>query len=267
MAKTFLLETFFFFFYRILFRKVKGFRKNVSNSHATSHSKHQKYPSQLIHRSSSSSSDPSNHITLVFNVEGALLKSASSFPYFMLVAFEAGGLIRSLILFLLYPFICLVGEGAGLRIMVMVCFLGIKKDSFRLGSAVLPKFLLEDVGLEMFEVVQSGTKKVAVSNFPVVMVENFLRDYLQVDAVVGRELKVFHGYYVGLLEELKKDSPIIEEILADKKMGSDIISITSTSSFNRFPDHQLFSHCKVTHLAQPHVCMYVYMYVCVYIYY
>lgn len=152
----------------------------------------------------------------------------------------------------------------------MVCFLGIKKDSFRLGSAVLPKFLLEDVGLEMFEVVQSGTKKVAVSNFPVVMVESFLRDYLQVDAVVGRELKVFHGYFVGLLEERKNDSVIIEEILEDEKMGSDIIGITSTSSFNKFPDHQVFSHCKVTHLALAiymHVCMFVHMYVSAYIYY
>lgn len=166
----------------------------------------------------------------------------------MLVAFEAGGLIRTLILFLLYPFICLVSEEMGFKIMVMVCFFGIKKDSFRLGSAVLPKFFLEDVGLEMFEVVQRGSRKVAVSNFPAVMVESFLRDYLQVDAVVGgRELRVFHGYFVGLMEERKKEySTIMEEILAEKKLGSDIIGITSTSSFNKFPDdHQLFSHCKV----------------------
>lgn len=244
MAKAFLLGTFFFFFYRILFRKLRRFRKNVSNSHATSHSKYHKYPS-LVHRSSS---DLSNNVTLIFNVEEALLKSSSSFPYFMLVAFEAGGLIRSLILFLLYPFICLVGEETGLKIMVMVCFFGIKKDSFRLGSAVLPKFFLEDVGLEMFEVVQRGTKKVAVSNFPAVMVESFLGDYLQVDAVGGRELKVFHGYFVGLMEERKKDSQIMEEILTEKKIGSDIIGITSTSSSNKFPDHPLFSHCKVIYI-------------------
>lgn len=245
MGKTVLLETFFFFFYRVLFRKLRGLRKAVSNSHAaaTSHSKCHKYPS-FVHRA-----DLSDH-TLIFNVEGALLKSSSFFPYFFLVAFEAGGLLRSLILFLLYPLICLVGHEMGLKIMVMVCFFGIKKESFRLGRAVLPKFFLEDVGLETFEAVQRGTKKVAVTNFPLVMVECFLRDYLQIDFVVGRELKVFHGYFLGLMEERQIDMPFMEEIVAEKKLGSDIIGVTS--SFNKFPDHyQLFSHCKVNKLLLP----------------
>ena len=39
--------------------------------------------------------------TVIFNVEGALLKSSSVFSYFMLVAFEAGSLVRVLLLFLL----------------------------------------------------------------------------------------------------------------------------------------------------------------------
>ncbi|XP_015891692.3 probable glycerol-3-phosphate acyltransferase 3 [Ziziphus jujuba] len=245
MGKAFLFETFFFFFYRILFGKLKSLRKTFSNSHAgaaTSHLKYQKYPSS-VHRS-----DLSDPHTLIFNVEGALLKSSSFFPYFMLVAFEAGGLLRSFILFLLYPLICLVDQETGLKIMVMVCFFGIKKESFRLGSAVLPKFFLEDVCLEAFEIVQRGTKKVAVTNFPVVMVESFLRDYLQIDFVVGRELKVFRGYFLGLMEERKKVTPFMEEIIAEKKLGSDIIGITS-SSFNKFPDrYQLFSYCKEVYL-------------------
>lgn len=141
----------------------------------------------------------------------------------------------------------------GLKVMVMICFFGIKKKSFRVGTAVLPKFYLEDVGFEIFEVLQRGSKRVAFTDFPVVMVESFLRDYLQIDVVVGRELKVFGGYYLGIMEETKKKdihdvASSIDEIIvtADQKgstNGSDVIGITD---FNSFCDHhQLFSHCKV----------------------
>lgn len=236
----------FFFLYRILFRKLKSLRRDLRNRHALSPSSsfksYHKYPS-FSHRSSS---DLSNS-TLVFNMEGALLKSSSLFPYFMLVAFEAGGLFRSIILFLLYPFICMLSQEIGLKVMVMICFFGIKKESFRVGTAVLPKFYLEDVGLEMFELLQKGSKRVALTNFPIVMVESFLRDYLKVDCVVGRELKVFGGYYLGLMEENKKYVPSMEDILPEKDMtaasSADMIAITDFNT--SFPDHQVFSRCKV----------------------
>uniref|UniRef100_A0A2P2IJK2 Putative glycerol-3-phosphate acyltransferase 3 n=1 Tax=Rhizophora mucronata TaxID=61149 RepID=A0A2P2IJK2_RHIMU len=168
------------------------------------------------------------------------------FPYFTLVAFEAGSILRSFILFLLYPFICLVGEEMGLKIMVMICFFGIKKDSFRVGRAVLPKFFLEDVGSEAFEVLKKGGRKVAVSDFPQVMIESFIKEYLEIDAVVGRELKSFCGYFVGLMEKKKADAPTLDEILEDHKMVSrDLIGI---SSFDRSLDHHLFSNCREIYL-------------------
>ncbi|KAJ7977692.1 glycerol-3-phosphate acyltransferase 3 [Quillaja saponaria] len=159
LIKAFFFNSLFLFCYRILRRKLKVLKVLHRTSSSSTYSKYQKYPS-IIHRS-----DLSDH-TLIFDVEGALLKSSSLFPYFMLVAFEAGGLIRAIALFLLYPFVCLVGDEMGLKIMVMVCFFGIKKDSFSVGTAVLPKFFLEDVGLEMFEVIKKGEKKVAVTNLP-----------------------------------------------------------------------------------------------------
>ena len=121
----------------------------------------------------------------------------------MLVAFEAGGLLRAIVLLLVYPFVCLVGDEMGLKMMVMICFFGIKEESFRVGRTVLPKFLLEDVGSEMYEVVKRGGKKVGLSKLPRVMVESFLKEYLEINFVVGRELKVFNGFYVGLMEERK----------------------------------------------------------------
>ncbi|KAE8727573.1 putative glycerol-3-phosphate acyltransferase 3 [Hibiscus syriacus] len=82
----------------------------------------------------------------------------------MLVAFEAGGLIRAFLLFVLYPFLCLASEEMGLRIMVFVCFFGIKTKSFKVGSAVLPKFFLEDVALGTLEMLEKADKK--VGNLP-----------------------------------------------------------------------------------------------------
>ena len=236
MSKENFFNTLFLFFYSNLFRKVRGFYRNLSNNHATQF-KYQKYPSLALRSDLSSQ-------TLIFNVEGALLKSSSLLPYFVLVAFEAGSFLRAIILFILYPLIGLVSEEMGLKIMVMVCFFGIKKESFKAGRAVLPKFFLEDVGLEIFEVLKRGGKKVAVSKFPQVMVEDFLRDYLEIDVVVGRELKVFHGYFVGLIMEEKKKGMIngLEEVLEEGKFDSNMIGITG---FNKFLDHQLFSHCKV----------------------
>ena len=250
--RAFFFENLFFFFFRVISRQFsnpKGLQRSFSNVHG----KYQKYAS-LSFRSDLSAK------TLVFNVEGTLLKSYSLFPYFMLVAFEAGSLLRALVLLLSYPFICLVGQDMGLKIMVMVCFFGIKKESFRVGSAVLPKFFLEDVGLEAFEELKRGGRKVAVSDhFPQIMIESFLRDYLDVNCVLGRELKTSCGYFLGLLEEKKKEMLNLEEILGeDSVISHDIIGI---SRLNSSLDHPLFSHCKVSFSFSEHLFIYIYIYI------
>ncbi|XP_027367510.1 probable glycerol-3-phosphate acyltransferase 3 [Abrus precatorius] len=236
LFRAFFFKSLFFFWYRFLFRQLRNlirFHRNISNSFATTTQfKYQKFPS-LVHRP-----DLNDH-TLIFDVENALLKSSSVFPYFMLVAFEAGGLLRAIIFVLLYPFVCLAGEEMGLKIMVMTCFFGIKAESFRVGRSVLPKVFLEDVGSEIFEVLNKGGKKVGVSNLPQVMVESFLREYLDIDFVVGRELKIFCGYYVGLLDETKTKHAL--EQVQEGKGCSDMIGITR---FNNIRDHEFFTHCK-----------------------
>jgi glycerol-3-phosphate acyltransferase len=210
----------------------------LSNVHI-SHLKFQKY-SYLANRREELQNQP-----LLFHMEGALLKSSSLFPYFMLVAFEAGGPLRALILFLLYPFVklfSLVDEELGLKIMVFVCFVGIRKDSFRAGRAVLPKFFLEDVGYECFDLVMSCGRRVGVTNLPNVMVDDFLREYMGVEAVLGRELKVVYGFFVGLMEEKKPDKIVLNKIFGEEKVGANVVGI---GSYNMPPDEQLFSHCKV----------------------
>ncbi|KAK7275722.1 hypothetical protein RIF29_16844 [Crotalaria pallida] len=178
--------------------------------------------------------------TQVFDFEGTLLRSTSLFPYFMLVAFEAGGLLRSLILFLSYPLVWLVGEDQlGLEIMVFLCFFGIRKDTCRIGSAVLPKFFLEDVGWEGFEAVMCCERKVAYSKLPRIMVEGFLKDYLCVDAVVARELKSFNGYFLGLFEEKKANKTTASYEGKVKAINDNTTGTT---------DKELLSHLKEVYL-------------------
>ncbi|KAJ0451634.1 putative glycerol-3-phosphate 1-O-acyltransferase [Helianthus annuus] len=185
--------------------------------------------------------------TLVFEVEGGLLRSNSLFPYFMLVAFEGGGLLRGLVLFLFYPLVCLVGKERGLKIMVFICFFGIKKDNFRIGRTVLPKFFMEDLGFEGFEVVRRCGRKVGVSELPRVMVEGFLKDCLDVDCVFGKDLKVVCGYFVGMMEdETTRTSFLMKDVFGDMKSDCHLIGFGTS---NKILDHQLFSLCKEIYLA------------------
>ncbi|XP_020226835.1 probable glycerol-3-phosphate acyltransferase 3 [Cajanus cajan] len=237
LFRAFFFKSLFFFWYRFLLRQLRNlirFHRTISNSFSkATQNKYQKFPS-LLHRS-----DLHDH-TLIFDVENTLLKSSSLFPYFMLVAFEAGGLLRAIVLVLLYPFVCVAGEDMGLKIMVMACFFGIKASNFRVGRSVLPKFFLEDVGAEIFEVLNRGGKKVGVTNLPQVMVESFLREYLEIDFVVGRELKMLNGYYVGLMDDTKT-MHALEQVKEGKGCSDDMIGITR---FHNIRDHQIFSQCK-----------------------
>ncbi|KAL3515925.1 hypothetical protein ACH5RR_022827 [Cinchona calisaya] len=173
-------------------------------------------------------------------MEDALLKSTSLFPYFILVAFEAGGLLRAILLFLAYPLVCLLSKEMGIKILVFICFFGIKKDKFRVGRSVLPKFFLEDVGYQGFEVVMRHMRKVGLSDLPTIMVEGFLKDYLGVDVVMGRELKVAYGYFVGFMEERRNSNAFLNEIIGQDKINS----LVGFKSFGTTFSQQFFSHCK-----------------------
>ncbi|TVU18464.1 hypothetical protein EJB05_34566 [Eragrostis curvula] len=145
--------------------------------------------------------------TVVVDVEGWLMRSPlSTFPYFMLIAVEAGSFLRGLLLLLLYPVLlclCLLGDDLYLKAMVMVSFFGLReKEVVRISKAALPKFFMEEVAMEGLEAFKKAGTVVAVTTaFPRVMVEGFLKEYLDVHDVVGREITVVAGRYVGHLEE------------------------------------------------------------------
>lgn len=124
----------------------------------------------------------------------------------------------------------------------MVCFLGLRVEKVtRVARATLPKHFLEDTGREGLEVVRGFNRVVGLSRMiPRVMVEDFLKEYIGLEMVVGREVKMVRGRYVGLLE-MEDDI----KLSLDKLEGTDMIGFGSSSSYFSHNDHQLFTCCKV----------------------
>lgn len=147
--------------------------------------------------------------TLVVDVEAWILRPpVSAFPYFMLVAVEAGSFLRGLLLLLLYPLmLLLLGDGARAKAMATVALVGLEeKEVARVGRAVLPKFFLEATAAEGVAAVQAAARVVAVTaTFPRVMVDGFLREYVGVDAVVGPEVRSVGGVLAGLMDDEDAD--------------------------------------------------------------
>ncbi|MQL92848.1 hypothetical protein Taro_025484 [Colocasia esculenta] len=182
---------------------------------------------------------------VVCSVEGGLLRSSSTFSYFMLVALERGSLTRALLLLMLYPFLCCVSEEVRLKVMAMVCFRGVKVEGFRVGRAVLPKHLLQDVGLEGFQLLTAGGgggKKVCVTRMPRVMVEATMKEYLGVEVVVGRELKVAGGRYTGFMEEGSDKEKVIRELFGEEDDGEGVLWVGRRRESHHH--HPFFSKCK-----------------------
>ncbi|ERN03317.1 glycerol-3-phosphate acyltransferase 1 [Amborella trichopoda] len=181
--------------------------------------------------------------TLVCDINGALLRSASFFPYFMLVAFEAGGIFRALFLTLVYPFLFFVGRETAMKVMIFISFCGLKQSSFRVGKSVLPKFFLEDLHSQCYEMVMASSKTVVITSVPKIMVEEFLEEYLGVEVVLGTELHFFHGYFTGFVGA----SGLVNKQSALKRSFAEIKPDIGVGSLKP-DDCQFLSLCKEAYL-------------------
>ncbi|GLU04014.1 hypothetical protein SLE2022_211810 [Rubroshorea leprosula] len=178
--------------------------------------------------------------SLVCDIDGVLLRSESFFPYFMLVAFEGGSIFRAFLLLLLSPFLWLLKYEVQLRVMIFVTFCGLRrKDIESVGRAVLPKFYLENINLHAYEVLASAGSRVIFTSIPRVMVEGFLKDYLNVVSVVGTELHTAGNFYTGLVSGpgLLVKHRALKEYFGDKKPN---IGLGNSS----LRDHLFISICK-----------------------
>lgn len=145
--------------------------------------------------------------SVVAELEGTLLKDPDVFSYFMLIAFEASGLIRFALLLALWPLIRLLeafGRGDdGLKITIFVATFGVPFSEIEaVARAVLPKFYLDDIDMEAWRVFSSYDKRVVVTKMPRIMVERFVKEHLRADHVVGTELSTNRfGLATGFVED------------------------------------------------------------------
>lgn len=142
--------------------------------------------------------------TVVTDMDGTLLRGRSSFPYFALIAFEVGGVLRLLFLLLASPlaaflYYC-VSESAGIKVLIFATFAGMKISSIEsVARAVLPKFYSADLHPESWRVFSSCGKRCVLTANPRVMVEAFLKDFLGADMVLGTEIATFKGRATGFV--------------------------------------------------------------------
>ncbi|KAL7105463.1 hypothetical protein ACP275_07G046300 [Erythranthe tilingii] len=143
--------------------------------------------------------------SVVADMDGALLTQRGSFPYFALVAFDVGGILRLLLLLLAAPLAWisrhLLSESAEVRVLVFATFVGVKiRDIKSAANAVLPKHYSEDLHPDTWRVLSAcGGRKCVVTVNPRIMVEPFLKNYLDVDLVLGTEILSWRGVATGLV--------------------------------------------------------------------
>lgn len=143
--------------------------------------------------------------SVLSELEGTLLNDPDPFSYFMLVAFEASGVVRFTLLLLLWPLIRLLDafgkEDVGLKVMTFVATAGVPESEIRsVARAVLPKFYMDDLDMNAWRVYSSHGKRVVMTKTPRIMVERFAKEHLQADEVIGSEIIVNRfGYATGFI--------------------------------------------------------------------
>lgn len=184
--------------------------------------------------------------SVVSELEGTLLRNQDPFSYFMLVAFEASGLIRFTLLLLFWPIIKLLDacgrQNDGLKLAIFLATAGVPMSEIEsVARAVLPKFFFDDIDLEAWKVFNLGDKRVVVTKMPRVMVERFVKEHLRADEVIGTELSVSRfGFATGFVQETGFESSVCDRVASMFNGHQPSLGLARTLS-----DSPYLSLCKV----------------------
>nr|GEU77898.1 glycerol-3-phosphate 2-O-acyltransferase 6-like [Tanacetum cinerariifolium] len=192
--------------------------------------------------------------TVVSDLDGTLLRGRSSFPYFALVAFEVGGVLRLLFLLLASPIVGIlyyfISESAGIRVLIFATFAGMKvSDIESVARAVLPKFYSSDLHPETWRVFSACGKRCVLTANPTVMVEPFLKEFLGAELVLGTEIGSWRGRATGLV---KQPGVLVGCNKADALLEAfKDVSLPELALGDRKTDYPYMKLCKEGYLVPP----------------
>lgn len=190
--------------------------------------------------------------TAAADLDGTLLASSSAFPYYFLVALEAGSAVRALVLLLVAPLLLalytLVSEAAAIALLAFVTFAGLRvRDVEAVARAVLPRHYAAGVRADTWAVFRGcgEGRRVVVTASPAVMVGDFVREFLGAE-VAGTELETFRAFggsarFTGRIRAVlvgERKAEVVRRLFAGGEMPD-------VGLGDRESDHDFMAICKV----------------------
>jgi glycerol-3-phosphate acyltransferase len=190
--------------------------------------------------------------TVAADLDGTLLASSSAFPYYFLVALEAGSHLRALALLAASPLLLAlytaVSEPAAISLLAFLTFAGLRaRDVAAVARGVLPRHYAAGVRADTWAVFRGcAARRVVVTASPAVMVGDFAREFLGAE-VAGTELETcaawgerFTGRVKGAVLVGERKREVVEKLFAAG--GGEMPDV---GLGDRESDHDFMAVCKV----------------------